>query len=73
MKYSEFKQRNDEELIEIFVKNPTSPQGRAAKEILEYRKYRAMKMQNVILLIFTGIMVLGTIFPMIKFLICGCH
>ncbi len=70
MPYLDYKQRNDEELIEIFVNGPDTPQGRAAKEILEYRKYKAMKMQNVVLLIFTGIMVLGTIFPI---LICRCH
>ncbi|NPA72007.1 MAG: hypothetical protein GXO35_04185 [Gammaproteobacteria bacterium] len=73
MPYLDYKQRNDEELIEIFVNGPDTPQGRTAKEILEYRKYKAMKMQNVVLLIFTGIMVLGTVFPIIKFLICGCY
>ncbi len=58
----------DEELIQIFVSDPGSPDGRVAKEILEYRKYKALKTQNTLMVIFTMMITAATVIQVL----CEC-
>ncbi len=53
--------KSDKELIEIFISDPHSPDGRIAKEILEYRKYKALKTQNTLMVIFTVVITVATV------------
>lgn len=61
MEHSDLRLYEDNKLIEIFVRGPDTPQGRAAKEILEYRKYKALKWQNSLMVILTVVISLATL------------
>jgi hypothetical protein len=60
------KSKSIKELIGIIINPPNEYEGQKAKEILEYRKFRAQYISNIIVAIFTILMALSTTIQAIK-------
>ena len=64
---AKFNKKSDRELIRIFISDPDSPDGRIAKEILEYRKFIVAKRQNCIMVGLTLVMAVATVVQVVTF------
>ena len=64
---AKFDKKSDRELIRIFISDPDSPDGRIAKEILEYRKFIVAKRQNYIMVGLTLVMAVATVVQAVTF------
>ena len=71
--YKIFSQKKDKELIKIIMSSASTPDGVAAKEILEYRKYCIAKRQNFAIVLLTVVLAITSVSNIILTILQMCH